>query len=131
MTGTTELYDRTRKEVLNSQAGQAIKKQYRDQMTQKPVVLTPVDQISLAGTISKYIAPMLPEGALPAELVVTVPEDATLFVDGEPSTQTETVRTFQTPPLPPGKRFAYQLRISLVRGASEWTSTQRAVVRRR
>ncbi len=46
----------------------------------------------------------------PAVLIVHLPGDAELTVAGVPSKQIGGVRTFDTPPLPPGTRFTYSLK---------------------
>lgn len=44
-----------------------------------------------------------------ATVTVTVPESATVLLDGSPTTQTGTQRQFVTPPLAPGKNFYYDI----------------------
>jgi uncharacterized protein (TIGR03000 family) len=46
----------------------------------------------------------------PAKVIVQVPEGARLTVDGEASTSTGTVRTFETPALPSGKVYSYEIK---------------------
>jgi len=54
-----------------------------------------------------------PEGteakAAPAHLIVSLPADATLKIDGEATRSTSAERTFVTPTLPAGKNFKYTL----------------------
>jgi uncharacterized protein (TIGR03000 family) len=47
----------------------------------------------------------------PAWVVVTVPANAHLTVDGAPTRATSTVRTFETPSLVPGKVYAYTFEV--------------------
>jgi uncharacterized protein (TIGR03000 family) len=49
--------------------------------------------------------------AAPARLVVTLPADATLKVDGAATRSTGAERTFVTPALPAGKALAYTLQV--------------------
>ena len=44
-----------------------------------------------------------------ATVVVTLPEDAKLTIDGDATTSTSSVRTFETPELVAGKTYAYTL----------------------
>lgn len=46
----------------------------------------------------------------PAMVRVLVPPDATVWIDGNPTTQTGTDRVFVSPPLQPGRRYIYQLK---------------------
>jgi uncharacterized protein (TIGR03000 family) len=52
-------------------------------------------------------APFLPPA--PAMVTVVVPPDAKVFFDGRPTTQGGSERLFQTPVLPYGRRFSYQV----------------------
>jgi uncharacterized protein (TIGR03000 family) len=47
----------------------------------------------------------------PAHVVVKLPADARLFVDGVPCPLTSAQRSFDTPPLEPGKTYYYSLRV--------------------
>jgi uncharacterized protein (TIGR03000 family) len=49
----------------------------------------------------------------PAKLIVRIPADATLTVDGEPTKQKGAVRRFYTPDLAPGKRYQYKVVMEL------------------
>ena len=50
-------------------------------------------------------------GGAPANLVIQVPADARLEVDGEPTRQTGETRRFVSPPLKPGTRYSYHLQV--------------------
>jgi uncharacterized protein (TIGR03000 family) len=45
-----------------------------------------------------------------ASLDVRVPADAQIWFDGEPTSQTGSIRSFVSPPLEPGKSFTYEIR---------------------
>src|SRR6516162_342210 len=49
----------------------------------------------------------VPAGAKSATLVVRLPADARLEIDGTATRQTGSVRRFQSPPLEPGKKYVY------------------------
>lgn len=49
-------------------------------------------------------------GARPATLVITLPADAVLTLDGATTKSTGALRTFATPPLPAGEEFMYTLK---------------------
>jgi uncharacterized protein (TIGR03000 family) len=58
------------------------------------------------------VKPPKPEdetAARPAQLVVTLPADARLKIDGEATVSTSSERIFETPTLPAGKKFSYTL----------------------
>jgi len=48
-------------------------------------------------------------GPAPATIVVSLPADAKLSIDGYVSTQTSSQRVLVTPPLQPGQEFSYTL----------------------
>jgi uncharacterized protein (TIGR03000 family) len=54
-------------------------------------------------------------GEAPATIVVRLPADAQLTVDGSPTRSTEAVRTLISPPLQPGKAYQYTLRAEVTR----------------
>ena len=62
----------------------------------------------------------------PATIRVTLPADATLTFDGQPTQSTSGDRLFQTPPLETGKVFHYTLRATVVRG-DDTVSVERQV----
>jgi uncharacterized protein (TIGR03000 family) len=47
----------------------------------------------------------------PARLIVECPADVELIIDGQPTVTSGTIRRFQTPPLPAGEVFVYDIRI--------------------
>jgi uncharacterized protein (TIGR03000 family) len=62
-------------------------------------------------------------------LVVELPEDAKLFIDGQPTRTPSARREFQTPPLQPGETYYYELRAEVVRNGQTKTETQRVLIR--
>lgn len=64
-----------------------------------------------------------------ARLVVTLPGDATLKIDGRATTSTSGQRVFQTPALEPGKTFHYTLEAEVVRDGQARTVTRKVAVR--
>jgi uncharacterized protein (TIGR03000 family) len=60
---------------------------------------------------------------------VVVPADATVWIDGAPTTQTGTDREFQTPPLEPGRVFTYQVRARWTQNGQMMDQTRTAEVR--
>jgi len=59
-----------------------------------------------------------PEGKLrlprSATVVVRLPADSKIFIDGEPTVSTGERRVFVTPPLPTGRSFSYTLKVERV-----------------
>jgi len=72
-----------------------------------------------------------PKGGVstPATLVVTLPVDATLSVDGYVTTSTSGTRVLVTPALEAGSEYTYSLTASVVRDGQTVTQTQRIAVR--
>jgi uncharacterized protein (TIGR03000 family) len=65
----------------------------------------------------------------PAVIRVTLPADATLTIDGQPTTSTSADRTFVTPPLEAGKTFHYELKAVIGSGENKTTIERRVAVR--
>lgn len=62
-------------------------------------------------------------------VTVSVPADAELRFNGAAVTGTGGTRTFRTPPLEPGREYAYELTAEVVRGGQRQTLTGRVVVK--
>jgi uncharacterized protein (TIGR03000 family) len=69
------------------------------------------------------------EGDAPAVILVSLPENAKLTVDGNATTSTSSERTFVSPPLPQGQTFVYTLRAEVVRDGRTLVETQQVNVR--
>ena len=65
----------------------------------------------------------------PATIVVTLPADAKLIIDGYVSQQTSTVRTLVTTPIQPGQEFTYTLVAQGTVSGQPVSQTQRVTVR--
>jgi uncharacterized protein (TIGR03000 family) len=68
-------------------------------------------------------------GPAPAGLVVRLPADARLTIDGDPTRSTGPTRRYVSPPLEPGTAFHYNLKAEVVRDGKKLTATRRVVVR--
>jgi uncharacterized protein (TIGR03000 family) len=68
-------------------------------------------------------------GPAPATLVVRLPADARLTIDGYAPRSTSGTRWFVTPPLEPGRAFHYELRAEVERGGKRLTQTREVAVR--
>jgi uncharacterized protein (TIGR03000 family) len=64
-----------------------------------------------------------------ATLIVHLPADAQLTVEGQPTQQTSARRLFVSPPLTPGKTYYYTLRAEVVRNGQKLTTTREVAVR--
>lgn len=62
-------------------------------------------------------------------ILVSLPADARLTVDGRPTTQTSASRSLVTPDLQPGYEYYYTLRAEIIRDGQAVTQTQRIAVR--
>lgn len=67
--------------------------------------------------------------AAPATIVVTLPVDAKLTIDGAATRSTSSVRTFVTPTLDAGNEFSYTLKAEVVRDGQTFSTEQRVTVR--
>jgi uncharacterized protein (TIGR03000 family) len=64
-----------------------------------------------------------------ATLVVDLPPNARLTIDGQPTQLTSATRTFTTPPLERGREYYYDLKAELNRDGRTLTSTKRVTIR--
>lgn len=64
-----------------------------------------------------------------ALLLVDLPADAKLFVDDKQMKSGHVRAAIITPALEPGRTYAYQVRVELVRGGQTLTETQRVLLR--
>jgi uncharacterized protein (TIGR03000 family) len=64
-----------------------------------------------------------------ATVIVQVPEDAKLYVDGELSEQTSTTRTFISPDLQLGKDYSYTLKMEANKDGRTAVASKRVIVR--
>ena len=67
--------------------------------------------------------------AAPATIVVTLPADAKLTIDGAATRSISNVRTFVTPTLDVGMEFSYTLKAEVVRDGQTFSTEQRVTVR--
>ncbi|MCC6419593.1 MAG: TIGR03000 domain-containing protein, partial [Gemmataceae bacterium] len=65
----------------------------------------------------------------PATIVVSVPADATVTIDGNNTNSTSAVRRFVSPTLPTGREFHYTLTAEVIRNGNPVRETQRIAVR--
>jgi uncharacterized protein (TIGR03000 family) len=70
-----------------------------------------------------------PAQGSPATVRVTLPDDARLTIDGQPTQSTSAQRLFVSPPLEAGKRYSYTFRASFVRAGKTITVEQVVYVR--
>jgi uncharacterized protein (TIGR03000 family) len=84
------------------------------EMPGEPVALQPVPR---------------PGGDAPAMVLVEVPAGAQVFFDGDPTRQTGSQRTFETPPLSAGKGYTYMVRARWKDGEGEREQVQAVPVR--
>jgi uncharacterized protein (TIGR03000 family) len=92
-----------------------------------------------------YAAPMMASGGMmasngtmmasatpsgnTAQLVINLPADAKLSLDGQTMSGTSPVRVFQTPDLAPGSDYSYSLRAEITRNGQTQVVVRRATVR--
>jgi uncharacterized protein (TIGR03000 family) len=65
----------------------------------------------------------------PATIVVTLPANARLVIDGYTSNQTSDRRVLLTPPIPAGQEFTYSLVVHVNQDGQDVQQTQRVTVR--
>lgn len=102
----------------------------------KPTLPTPLPPVGPVTTSPTTPSNPFLGGAAPvtasqdrARIIVKLPADATLYVDGKKSERTGPTREFSTPPLPAGQEFAYLMKIETVRGGRPETLTTKVPVR--
>jgi len=64
-----------------------------------------------------------------ATLIVNLPEDATLTIDGEATTSTSAQRVFVTPALEEGKEYEYTLKAKVERDGKVQVATAKVTIR--
>jgi uncharacterized protein (TIGR03000 family) len=64
-----------------------------------------------------------------ARLIVEVPADAKLYIDGQQMKTTSAVRSFHTPELEPGQLYYYEVKAEVVRDGKATTQTKRVIVK--
>lgn len=74
-------------------------------------------------------APKKAEMAYPATIVVTLPVDAKLTIDGNTTTSTSARRVFTSPALEQGQEYVYTLRAEILRDGQMIAETQNITVR--
>jgi uncharacterized protein (TIGR03000 family) len=65
----------------------------------------------------------------PASIVVSLPADATLTIDGQATRSKSETRRFISPALPAGKDFTYTLEAEITRDGETMTATEQVTVR--
>jgi uncharacterized protein (TIGR03000 family) len=65
----------------------------------------------------------------PATILVTLPAQARLLIDGAATTSTSGTRLFVSPNLEPGRAYVYTLRAEMVRDGQTVAQEQRVTVR--
>jgi uncharacterized protein (TIGR03000 family) len=68
------------------------------------------------------------KGETVGRVTVRLPEDARLFVDGVSCPLTSATRSFETPPLEPGKKYEYTLKAEVMRDGEPYSDSKRVVV---
>ena len=69
-----------------------------------------------------------PDAERKAHIWLHVPADATVWVDGVQTRQTGESRYYYSPPLTPGKKFAYEIRVRWMKGGKPVEKTERLIV---
>ena len=73
--------------------------------------------------------PKKTEVEAPATIVVSLPAEARLIIDGNSTTSTSARRVFTSPALQPGQTYVYTLRAEIVRDGQTMSETQQVTVR--
>jgi uncharacterized protein (TIGR03000 family) len=77
----------------------------------------------------KIPAPGTVQSEAPATILVTLPAEAKLTIDGASTKSTSASRLFQSPNLRPGRDYVYTLRAEVVRDGQNVAQEQRVTVR--
>jgi len=89
-------------------------------------VLQPVPRVEAVPAPAKKDAV---NGPMPGTIVVSLPAEATLSIDGYVSTQTSSVRQLTTPPIQPGQEFTYTLVAETTQNGQRVSKTETVTVR--
>ncbi len=79
-----------------------------------------------SGTYTSFYAGNLGDAAM---LIVNLPADASLTIDGAPTQTPGARRVFVTPSLPQGKEFTYELKARVMKDGKEQTKTEKVKVK--
>lgn len=79
-----------------------------------------------SGTYTSFYAGNLGDAAM---LIVNLPADASLTIDGAPTLTPGARRVFVTPSLPQGKEFTYELKARLMKDGKEQLKTEKVKVK--
>jgi uncharacterized protein (TIGR03000 family) len=101
-----------------------------------PGPVTTAPGVVAPGRVPEVTPPPLEKRPIPkideqvrARVRVDVPADARLYIDGQLMRTAGRGRTFQTPPLAPGKAYFYDVKVEIDRDGRTMADTQRVVVR--
>ena len=83
----------------------------------------------MAPAVAAPVAPVKVAEANTGRVIVQLPADARLYVDGQVANLTSTPRTFVTPALQPGRDYYYTLRAEAVRDGQVVADSKRVIVR--
>jgi uncharacterized protein (TIGR03000 family) len=77
-----------------------------------------------------YAGPVVVNATVPVQATVEVhvPAEAKLYVDGHLADLASATRTFQTPPLQPGRQYYYTIKVEVERAGTVVTRNQRVIV---
>ena len=87
------------------------------------------DQGYYGGQTPERLGAPLAGGEAPATIMVRLPGDARLTIDGASTSSTQEMRTFISPPLQPGKEYQYTLRAEVTRDGKKVERTREVTVR--
>jgi uncharacterized protein (TIGR03000 family) len=87
------------------------------------------DQGYYGGQTPERLGAPLAGGQAPATILVNLPGDARLTIDGASTSSTQEMRTFISPPLQPGREYQYTLRAEVTRDGKKVERTREVTVR--
>ncbi len=94
-------------------------------------VMVPSTPTTTTPTTPAKVMPETKKTSLPqaATIVVQVPVEAKVTIDGASTSSTSSVRSFVTPELEQGKVFHYTLKAEVVRNGKTYLATERVAVK--
>jgi uncharacterized protein (TIGR03000 family) len=87
-----------------------------------PAKTTTPEKVPAPGTETSQVA-------APATILVNLPAEAKLLIDGASTTSTSSTRLFVSPNLQPGQEYVYTLRAEILRDGQTIAQEQRVTVR--
>src|SRR5579885_1561738 len=92
-------------------------------------MIRPIPLLTIGIILVAAVAEVSGQDSRSASIIANLPAAARLYIDGNPTQQTGSTRTFVTPPLDPSRDYTYELRADVDRDGELLTRTEPVHVR--